>query len=237
MNLICLITFRPNTIWCDFLKLFNKYKIFIIVDDNHFDLTDFRNNYNNITFVQVDDNKCKSSGFIDTNFTLNKLISGWDKALYYFGVENRNYDFIWFMEDDVFFNNEDTLANIDNQYLNDDLLSNNYFTNIDGKKDYWHWDRINLHFSPPYYDGMMCVVRFSNKMMQFIMRYAENYNTLFFLEALFPTIAIKNNLIYNNPCEFHNIHYKRDFEKNDITPNNLYHPVKDLNQHIYFRNN
>ncbi len=237
MNLICLITFRPNTIWCDFLKLFNKYKIFIIVDDNHFDLTDFRNNYNNITFVQVDDNKCKSSGFIDTNFTLNKLISGWDKALYYFGVENRNYDFIWFMEDDVFFNNEDTLANIDNQYLNDDLLSNNYFTNIDGKKDYWHWDRINLHFSPPYYDGMMCVVRFSNKMMQFIMRYAENYNTLFFLEALFPTIAIKNNLIYNNPCEFHNIHYKRDFEKNDITVHNFYHPVKDLNQHIYFRNN
>ncbi len=88
MNLICLITFRPNTIWCDFLKLFNKYKIFIIVDDNHFDLTDFRNNYNYITFVQVDDNKCKSSGFIDTNFTLNKLISGWDKALYYFYPTN-----------------------------------------------------------------------------------------------------------------------------------------------------
>ena len=85
MNFICLITFKPNKIWCDFLNLFNKYKIFIIVDDNNFDLVDFKNNYINITFIKIEDEKCKQHGYIDTNFTLNKLISGWDKALYYFG--------------------------------------------------------------------------------------------------------------------------------------------------------
>jgi len=38
MYAICLITFQPNKTWCDFLNLFNQYKIFIIVDDNNFDL-------------------------------------------------------------------------------------------------------------------------------------------------------------------------------------------------------
>ena len=90
MNAICLITFIPNNIWCDFLNLFNKYKIFIVVDNNNFDLYEFKNNYKNINFIQITDEKCKLNGYIDTNFTLNKLISGWDKALYYFGVENKN---------------------------------------------------------------------------------------------------------------------------------------------------
>ena len=70
MNVFCLITFRPNKIWCDFLNLFNKYKIFIVVDNNNFDLYDFKNNYKNINFIQITDEKCKLNGYIDTNFTL-----------------------------------------------------------------------------------------------------------------------------------------------------------------------
>lgn len=57
MNAICLITIQPNKIWCDFLNLFNKYKIYITVDDNKFDLATFIDNYN-ITFIKVDDAKC-----------------------------------------------------------------------------------------------------------------------------------------------------------------------------------
>ena len=87
MNALCLITFNPNKIWCDFLNLFCKYKIFLIVDNNNFDLSEFKTNYENITFIQVDNKKCQANGYIDTNFTLNKLISVWDKALYYFSEE------------------------------------------------------------------------------------------------------------------------------------------------------
>jgi hypothetical protein len=49
---------------------------------------EFRNNYKNIIFIQIEDIKCNLNGYIDTNFTLNKLISGWVKTLYYFGVED-----------------------------------------------------------------------------------------------------------------------------------------------------
>jgi hypothetical protein len=227
----------PNKIWCDILNLFSNYKIFIIVDNNNFDLYEFRNNYKNIMFIQIEDINCSLNGYIDTNFTLNKLISGWDKALYYFGVEDNNYNFVWFIEDDVFFYNEDTLLQIDNQYIDDDLLSSNvnYSEKNDNEKNSWHWHRINIQYPLPYYSAMMCVVRFSKNMMKCINNYAKENNTLFFLEALFPTIAIKNKLKYNKPNEFNNIHYRHDFEEENIDKNNLFHPVKDLTKHIYFR--
>lgn len=237
MFALCLITFRPNKIWCDFLNLFTKYKIFIIIDDNDFDLSDFKNNYQNINFIKIEDEKCKLNGYIDTNFCLKKLISGWDKALYYFGVEDKNHDFIWFIEDDVYFFNEDTICEIDNQYINDDLLSRGYGENSNGHTESWFWNKININYLPPYYCGMMCVVRFSKNMIECINNYAIENKTLFFLEALFPTIAIKNNLKCTNPNEFHNIHWRHIFEKENINIKNFYHPVKDLNDHISFRNN
>jgi hypothetical protein len=237
MNAICLITFNPKQIWCEFLNSFTKYKIFMIVDDNSCNLSDFINNYSNIIFIKVENEKCKLNGYIDTNFTLDKLISGWDKALYYFGIENRNYDLIWFIEDDVLFYNEDTIIQIDNQHICDDLLSNGYSVNNDDNKNDWHWHRININYQPPYYKGMMCAVRFSRKMLSCINDYASKNNTLFFLEALFPTIAIKNNLKYNNPIEFNKIYYRHNFNGEKINKNILYHPVKNLNDHITFRNN
>ena len=104
MNTICLICIKPHEIWCDFLNNFKKYKIFVIIDDNNFDITFFKNAYTNISFVQINEEKCKNYFYINMNFIVfYKEITGWEKALYYFSVENLNNNFIWFMEDDVFF--------------------------------------------------------------------------------------------------------------------------------------
>jgi len=237
MNAICLITFMPNKVWCDFLNLFNKYKIFLVVDKKHVDLSEFKNNYKNIIFLQAEDVKCNSNGYKKaSSFALNKVISGWDKALYYFGVEDTNYDFVWFIEDDVFFNNEDTLLQIDNRFIDSDLLSNTIGENNIEKNKTWLWKKIKIKYSLPYYNGMMCAVRFSNRMMKCINNYAKEHNTLFYLEALFPTIAIKNKLTCDYPNEMINIHYRRDFKEENIDKNNLYHPVKNVETHIHFRN-
>ena len=72
-------------------------------------------------------------------------------------------------------------------------------------------------------------------MISKIKDYTTTYKTLFFLEALFPTIAIKNNLKYRIIEELRNIKYRNTFVKQDINADNLYHPIKDLNQHILFR--
>jgi hypothetical protein len=235
---ICLITYQPNKIWCDFLNQFQKYKIFLIIDDNNFHINNYENIYKNITFVRIENNKCNNSGFIDTNFTLNKLISGWDKALYYFGVENTNYDFIWFMEDDVYFYNENSLLNIDKQFIKADLLSSSCVNNIyDRKKDDWHWKGMKINYNPPYYRGMMCAVRMSKQLMKCITEYANKNKTLFFLEALFPTVAIKNNLKCAIPEELKEIHYRKNFEKEEIDKVKLFHPVKNINKHVEMREN
>lgn len=235
MNAICLITFQPKKIWCDFINQFHRYKIFVIIDDNNFNCLGFQNSYKNITFVQIDNKKCEACGYLDTNFTLHKKISGWDKALYYFGVENTNNNNIWFIEDDVYFYNEETMLNIDKQYVNSDLLSNNCGKNEKGENKDWLWHRININFAPPYYCGMMCAVRFSKQMRTAINEYARIHKTLFFLEALFPTIAAKHNLRHDYPNELTDIHYRRKFQIENINRHKLYHPVKELDKHILFR--
>jgi len=42
-NAFGLICFQPKEIWCDFLNKFTDYSIFLIIDDNDFDLTNFIN--------------------------------------------------------------------------------------------------------------------------------------------------------------------------------------------------
>jgi len=239
-NAFGLICFQPKEIWCDFLNNFTEYSIFLIIDDNNFDLNDFEKLYKNISFIKIDSSKCERNGFIYLNFSeseCKKKIIAWEKALYYFSTENNLFDNVWLLEDDVFFHNENTLINIDKKYPLDDLLSNHFYEHSYEKKDDWyHWGRFNINFPLPYYRGMMCAVRLSKNLINKINEYAKYYNTLFFLEALFPTIAIKNNLKVTNPEELKEIHWKYDFECNSILiKSNLYHPVKNLDNHIFFR--
>jgi len=42
-----------------------------------------------------------------SSLIFNEIIA-WDRALYYFSVINKNYENIWFLEDDVFIYGEET---------------------------------------------------------------------------------------------------------------------------------
>jgi hypothetical protein len=83
---------------------------------------------------------------------------------------------------------------------------------------------------------MICIVRFSNTMMKCIHKYATNNHTLFFIEAMFPTVAIKHELVCNHTSEFKNIYYRHTFTTEDIDKHNLYHPIKELPKHVQYRN-
>jgi hypothetical protein len=237
MNAICLITFQPRHFWCDLLNTFKDYKVFVMVDDNNFNLTEFENKYNNIFFIKIDNLKCKQSGFINSSYIMiKKEIIGWDKALYYFAYENTSYEYVWLLEDDVFFYNENTLLNIDKQNQSSDLLSNKIYENSKSNAKNWHWPRIKIKLPPPYHHGMMCIVRFSKNMFESIKDYATKYKTIFFIEAFFPTIAKKYNLICNCPDEFNEILYYRRLTIDKINKTSLFHPVKNPDSHIEYRN-
>jgi hypothetical protein len=233
---VCLICFKPNDIWVDFLSTFTKYDIYIIIDDNSKDYKPQYSKFSNINIIQIIDDECKKNGFSDTcSITIPKKITGWSKAIYYFSSVNTNYNNVWFFEDDVFFYNEKTLIRIDSKYDNSDLLSTSYDENIYGHKNFWLWSNINIKFAPPYYKAMICSIRCSKQLLSKIKDYADEYETLFFSEALFPTICKKHRLQYDTPYELQNIVWRKNYISLDIDKTNMFHPVKDINMHTYFR--
>lgn len=223
---------QPQEIWCDFLNSFNHYDVFIVVDDEGFDLSEFRNKYQKINFIQLTQSEC--GDFNRSNILLRHAVSGWDKAIC--SAYDSKYEKVWLLENDVFFNDENTLLSLDERFPEDDLLSRKYEINKNGQSNYWHWSRVDPRVDPPWYNAMVCTVRVSNKLLKCIGDYAKKHNTLFFIEALFPTIAIKNELKYSTPDEFDEILFRKEFNVNNITSNRPYHPVKDLNHHLLFRN-
>ena len=167
--------------------------------------------------------------------TLHKELTAWDKAMYYFSSLNTIYNKVWFIEDDVFFYNEEILSTIDSKYKNSALLTNSYTENKNGDNRGWHWDRINIKFPPPYYCTMACAARISSALLSKIKDYADEHNTLFFFEALFPTICKINNMKYDTPDEFKNIVHIKNYHDTDFNKYELFHPVKDCAKHKHYR--
>jgi hypothetical protein len=248
---VALIVKEPKEIYLDFLQGFTQYDIYIIIDSDK-DLTELTkaDKYKLLNFIQLTDDHCTNHGFKNVNFIgVKKMISGWDKALLFFStIVPSKYDHVWFIEDDVFFLNEQVLTNLDSQYLNQDLIANCDFdknnvnsNNVNSTNVGWVWPLISIKIEKPWYAGMMCAARLSNTLLQCIRWYASKYNTLFFLEALFPTITSHFKLSYVNPIELTTVTYRDVFfleeEDQERLETHIFHPMKDLNKHLELRSN
>lgn len=238
-NAICLITFKPYTKleYLDFLNSFVSFDIYVVIDDNLTDFTNLKDMFKNIKFIQIDNDLCLNSGFCNISYiTLEKNITGWDKAIYYFSKNKLDYHNVWFLEDDVYFYSENTILQIDNKYKEEDILCNSSYE--EGKLNEWLWKHINIKFKPPYFCGMMCALRLSKIYLDCINDYVNIHKELFFLEAFFPTIAKHYKLkIRESPDEFSNITYRGSFSNENLNINYLYHPLKDLKLHSFYRIN
>jgi len=228
---VCLLCYKPNDIWIEFLSRFTNYDVYVVIDDNSQDYKRQYSRFQNIHIVQINDDECKMNGFVNGNLTIDKEVTAWEKSIYYFSSIQTHYSNFWLFEDDVFFHDEDSLFSIDKQYPKSDLLSNVYFENNSD----WHWNRIEIQFSPPYYNAMVCCVRVSSSLLSEIKRYANMNQTLFFVEALFPTMCKKHQLHYDTPTQFNNIQYRKDYQDDDIDEHHLCHPIKDIVKHKYYR--
>ena len=243
-NAVCLITHKPNEKkeYLDFLNNFGSYDIYVIIDDNNNKYDDLKQQFTNIEFIQIENDLCINAGIMNMNFiALQKNVTGWDKSIYYFSKKNdlKQYKNIWFFEDDVYFHSEETILKIDNKYESQDILCNSSYKEANLKE--WFWGRIckDIPFKPPYYCGMACALRLSTKYFNCIHQYIDKYKKTFFLEAFFPIIAKKYDLITTTktPVEFSNIKYRTPVPKpDDVNVDYLYHPVKDISLHTTLRN-
>lgn len=197
MNAICLVTITPTNEWCDYLNRFTNYKIYIVVDDNTFDYTLYKTMFSNLFFIKFQHESYKVNGYTNTQFDN----TAWDKALYYFAVENTIHKHVWFIDSKLNKCDQQTLLNYDQIYeeKNVDLLYSRFNENRNGYKGYWLWNNIDVKYSNPYYNGELIVTRLSQNMLSKINEYASQFKSLFYIEALLPTVSIKNRLMYLTP--------------------------------------
>jgi hypothetical protein len=217
----------------------NLFDVYIITDNDYCEFTNVR--HYNLKIISISDAMCKKFGFINSNISDNsthikKNPIAYDKALLYFCGIKTNYEKVWFIEDDVFIPSVEHLVNLNNRYASCDLITANNFAKTDNIKD-WHWAHIFDKIEPPYYHSMVCVCGCSRKMLNTIFKYVEKNNTLFYIEAMFNTLAMQNNLIVADAFELKSIVWQGEWGLDEflLLPNNLFHPVKATYFHQTYR--
>jgi len=243
-NCICLICHKPNKIHLDFLNTITEYDVVVIIDDENEHYYEnnqeyYDTNYKKLIISQINHIECIENGYQFSSFTLNKMVSGWDKAIYfYYCLYNdklklkKQYNHVWFIEDDVFLYNEEILKNIDAKYPNSDFIAKDIH-----KKEIndWLWKYIIILIEEPYYKSLVCACRMSKKILYHIFEYVKQNKQLFFIEAMFPTIAMKNNLICDFPEELNTIEYRKNWIYNEVNKTNMFHPIKNIEFHKLLR--
>lgn len=241
---ICFLTVRPCELFYQFCKKLARPNktVYICIDDDTWTIPNYDNE---IPLIRIPKAKCEKAGFKGTVMYFKNSACSRDKALYYFTeVSNIQYDYIWFLEEDVFVPTEKTIDMIDTQYPSGDLLSPfNEITDTRSQNENRHWNSIRQlvnrqtekKIEPPFATSMICAFRCSSKLLQEIKHYAEKHKMLFMDEAFFNTIALKNNLEVICPPELSTIVYRHEWTQDDIKETNLYHPVKSIDTQKLYR--
>lgn len=239
---IAFITLRPSEDLIEFSKELSEkteYDIYIFIDDNNYIIPNLNSKIN---YIKIDNNECIKNGFQwVTRLCFNPQslqVCSWDKALYYFSLINNSYDFILGLEDDVFVPSVETIIHLD-KYVTPDvgLISAKNIGNYDGNLE-WLWIQAKeANLKLPWFSSMVPLVGISKKLMNLISNFAKENGYLLLTEIIFNTLAMHNNLNVINPPELSTIVYRHEWTIDDFknNKNNLFHPVKDVNNHKKYR--
>jgi hypothetical protein len=236
---VCVLCKIPNEEWLRFLNDFNKYDVFMIIDDNSTTYTEYSEKYKNINIIQIDNQDCYNKCYTNCNAAVEfPEVIAWDKSMYYFNEVNTSYEYVWLVEDDVFIYDENVLMSIDEKHRRADLLTAFHEINETGEMYSWsHWVNVIHRIELPWAHSMVCAMRVSKQLLMEIVKYKHKHGHLFFIESMFNTIAHQNNLLIENPVELSNIHWNTSWNRDDIDIKKLYHPFKNIDDHVYIRNN
>jgi len=239
MNALVILTKNPSTELVEFYRTIRRetYDVFFLVDDNSKKLIidDL------INYIQIEDSLCQKYGYHSFNPIIKNgnspFVSAWDKAIFYFANLNKSYNKIWFLEEDFFVPDINFFEKLDTCFLNEDILSAGNFINATGELEGWDWWWMAKESVPlPWAKSMVCAIRVSQKLMKILSSYVENNkNSYKFIEYIFHTLALHNDLEVKAIENLQGIVWRRDWLKEELNMNTLYHPVKSINQQTEFR--
>ena len=236
---LCLLCKIPNEEWFAFLNNFTNYDVFVIIDDNSKTYADYYGEtYKNINIIQIDNQECYNKCYTNCNTAVEfPEVIAWDKSMYFFNEINTLYEYVWLLEDDVFLYDEHALVSIDEKHHCADLLTAFHEINETGEMYSWsHWVNVIHRIELPWAHSMVCAMRVSKQLLKEIVNYKNKHGHLFFIESMFNTIAHQKNLLIENPVELSTIHWNTSWNRDDIDIKKLYHPFKNIDDHIYIRN-
>lgn len=204
------------------------FDVFIIYDNEE-------NVYLDEKLIRITDKECINTGYINSNISassthIHKNPIAWDKFIYFFCEIKTEYDFIWVFEDDCFIPSVSTIEKLNYNYNKYDLVTPNNFKNLNGKLVDWHWKSIFDKINPPYAFSMVCAMGLSRNTLNCVKSYKNDNNSLIYIEVMFNTLALQNNLNTIDPKELKSIVWLGDWGLNEflLLPNNVFHPRKDI---------
>lgn len=259
-NCVCIVSGAPNIEWLNFLSKFKDYDVYIVADDNSNNYSSIYKEFLNVKIIQFENEECEKYGFKGCQSGIarrdpKKKVFAWDKAFYYFAKINNSYEYVWFLEDDVFIFSETSLQRVDKKYTNQDLITKEISRDLisDDNLAYpkvWWWEAMyKIGNFKPENNFYKCAngafhIRLSKKLIQEIGNHADKYKTLFFHEALVPVICMQNNLSFASPSEFKfsqpscelDGNVKKMIFADGMKQHFFYHPIKDPKEHEHYRN-
>lgn len=209
---------------------YTDYDVYVCIDKTQTVSSDYKK-YNHLNFLLIDSQPCEEKGFKGSVLYFLDRACSRDKALYYFSMVNQTYDFVWFVEDDVYFKDPNNIRYLDQRHSSDtDLLVREHRIKYSKEVLDWHWKHVNGKIDLPWASSMICIVRLSKKMLEAIADYATKNGHLFLDEALFNTLCVHYQLKVESPPEFEHITYVPELlpAMNDRRDDYFYHPMKEF---------
>lgn len=188
----------------------------------------------NITFVKITDDECKRTGYNNANPAIVKRPSAWDKVILYFCENNTQPEYVWFVEEDVFVPRADIFKELDQRYPTTDLVTKQHVKDTDDPS-FEFWYDGDGKMERPFYRSLVCATRVSRRLFDKVKELHDTKNTLCFIEIIFSTLAVKHNFTIEQAPELQSIIFRHTWTEETVTPNGLFHPIKDTTLHDTYR--
>ena len=254
---IVLLTHRPDPRQVAFYQALAEegYAVHVVVDDPAFRAPPSMD----VSYIQVDDRACVKAGYVFLNpmIAIRKPlpVAAWEKALYHVCRTARHHEHVWFFEDDVFVPSIGVILATDRNHPSADLLCQRNTVNISGETrswDWWTW--VPPEVLPlPWGTSMVCACRLSRRlltavdtliaahagrMMNLHERARQNQGPVrfLFIEFLFNTLAMRHAMRIETPESLSTVLFHKRWRLEDLDNAHIYHPVKDREAHIAWRN-
>jgi len=251
-----LLTHRPDARQVAFYQALadEGYAVHVVVDDLAFRAPPSMD----ISYVQVDERACLRAGYVFLNpmiATRKPLpVAAWEKGLFHACRAARQYEHVWFLEDDVFVPSIEAILATDRAHPTADLLCQRHTVNISGETrswDWWKWvppDVLPL----PWGASMVCASRLSRKLLTTIdalltanagrmmslhalAKQKQGPMRFLFIELLFNTLAMRHGMRIETPEALSTVLFHKRWDVAEMDLGHIYHPVKDREAHIAWR--